>query len=103
MDSQGACYVSVIPDGSSPTDAPTGGQATATVSTDSTILRLAPGADAPLEVVATLVRQVASVVAVWPTSQPNRLDLLVESRPLVAVGAAFELSAASLLVTSAQS
>jgi len=93
MDARGTCYVSVVPYGSGLT----GGRS---ASTDSTILRLAPGDGAQPEVVATLARQFTGVVAVFPTSQPNRLELSVGSMPIPAAGGPIAFYSPSLLVTT---
>ncbi len=73
MDARGACYVSVEPSGVVGAGVP---------STESTLLRLGPGDRAQPEVIATLKGQVAGVVAVFATSQPNQLQLSVVSVPI---------------------
>jgi hypothetical protein len=93
MDAQGNCYVSVAPWGGSPTGA-------TSASTDSTILRLAPGVAAQPEVVATFTRQYAGVVAVFPTSQSNRLELWAVSVPIPAAGGSIDFNATSLFVNT---
>lgn len=93
MDARGTCYVSVVPYGSGVT----GGHS---ASTDSTILRLAPGDGAQPEVVATLGRQFVGMVAVFPTSQPDRLALSVVSMPIPAAGGPIDFYLPSLLVTT---
>jgi hypothetical protein len=93
MDAEGNCYTSVFPlSGGS-----AGGRS---ASADSTFLRLAPGGGAQPQVVAARARQFAYVVAVFPTSQRDRLDLTVVSAPLPAAGGPIDHSAMSLLVTT---
>jgi hypothetical protein len=91
MDGRGNCYVSVAPFGDR-----VGGSA----STDSTIPRLAGTAGAQPEVVATFTRQVAGVLAVWPTSQPNRVELAVASVTIPATGGPIDYNAMSLLLNT---
>src|SRR5262249_2992408 len=99
MDAQGTCYASAVPLGAlaSLCGGPTGSPAAAT---DATIVRLGPPGGPPPGVVATLARQFASVVAVFPTSQRNRLQLTVASMSLPAACGPIGFSLPSLLVTT---